>query len=75
MLGNEGRKRTGTFTAYSLLMDLLFFEKEEPLDIYGGHNIYGGQKFKVSKMQDLVFAGLVRYTIFYSVWTTENHKG
>lgn len=56
-------------------MDLLFFEKEEPLDIYGGYNIYGGQKFKVSKMQDLVFAGLVRYTIFYSVWTTENHKG
>ena len=50
-------------------MDLLFFEKDEPLDITC-HNIYGGQKFKVSKMQDLVFAGLVRNT----VWTTENHK-
>lgn len=50
-LGNEGRKRTWTFTAYSLLMDLLF-EKEEPLDITC-HNIYGGQKFKVSKCKIL----------------------
>lgn len=60
-----GKKRTWTFTAYSLLMDLLFFEKRGAIGHLPAITYMGAKNLKWVKCESC-FCRISRNTIFYS---------